>query len=101
MGVVQFPLMGQDVMQLQQRVRRVPPCVGAEVQVWVAETCKVSGGVWDMQPLAEPAELLAGKIIRYDVLHSWQMPCLWLHVLETGGETKQNVKGIQEGISEL
>lgn len=48
MGVVQFPLMGQDVMQLQQRVRRVPPCVGAEVQVWVAETCKVSGAVWDM-----------------------------------------------------
>lgn len=48
MGVVQFPLMGQDVMQLQQRVRRVPPCVRAEVQVWVAETCKVSGAVWDM-----------------------------------------------------
>lgn len=66
----------KDTMQLQQRVKRVPHCAceGAEVQVWVADTYKVSGGVWGMQPLAKPSELLAGKIIRRDVLHSWQVP---------------------------
>lgn len=45
MGAVRSAFMVQDLMQLQQRVRRVPQGEGAEVQVWVADTCRVSGDV--------------------------------------------------------